>query len=76
MLAAIMANAHRDSKKKKDPFSVEDFVPTVDLVKGSKKKRGDKRPPQMSVQQMIRKVEQLNVLFGGRDLRTGKGRDG
>lgn len=27
MLAAILANAHRDDKKRREPFDIEDFMP-------------------------------------------------
>ena len=65
MIAALLANIHRDDKKRPQPFMPEDFFPrlTADAPKPVERQ---------SWQQMLATVEMLNVAFGGKDLRKKK----
>jgi len=57
IVAAVIANANRDAKKRKRPFKISDFIPQFDAE------------PQ-SAEAKLQLVEMLNEMFGGRDLRT------
>ena len=65
LVAATVANSVRDAKKRPQAFEPTEFMPAAtrptaeELVEAS-------RP---SPDEMRRKVERLNALFGGRDLR-------
>ena len=57
-VAAIIAECNRDTKKRQRPFTPGDFM-------YSKKKNRDK----MSAESMLKKVEEMNKMFGGKDKR-------
>lgn len=57
IVAATVANAHRDKKKKHSPYKARDFIPQFGRRRGK------------STEDMLRYVEHLNLAFGGRDLR-------
>lgn len=58
-LLVLLANINRDTKRRKRPYSLEDFMPWL---------RGQQKPRQ-SWQQQLAIVEALNIAFGGDDLR-------
>jgi len=57
IVASVIANVNRDPKKRRKPYSPEDFMP--------KPRQKERR----TGTQMLKIVEMLNVAFGGRDLR-------
>jgi hypothetical protein len=59
IVASTIANANRDPKKRKKPFSPVDFMPNFDQPQKEKK----------SPAQLLQIVEMLNAGFGGKDLR-------
>lgn len=64
LVAATVANTSRDPKKRKEPFSPEEF-----LLDWAPEKR---EPERQTWQEQLRVVQMLNVAFGGRDLRKGE----
>ena len=60
MVASVIANIHRDRKRRSKPFTPQDFMPH---------QRRKKSGLQKTWQQQLRVVEMLNVAFGGKDLR-------
>lgn len=63
IIAATIANANRNPKKRPRPFTPADFMPKV-----------NQRPQKVqSWQEQLKIVEMLNAAFGGRDLRKDKG---
>lgn len=62
IIAAVIANVHRDHKRRPQPYRPEDFMPDF----------GRERPEQ-TWQQQLGIVQMLNAAFGGQDLR---GKDG
>ena len=62
IVASTIANAYRDTKRTKKPFSPGDFMPEFDRVE---------EPATHGWQEQLGMVEGLNVLFGGADLRHG-----
>lgn len=60
-IAVTIANANRDTKKRKEPFAVSDFL----LRFGT----ADEEPEKQTWQEQLRIAEMLNVAFGGVDLR-------
>lgn len=57
IVASVTANANRDPKHRKRPYTPQDFMPTWD-------------PPEpASVDNMIRMVEMMNAALGGEDRR-------
>ena len=61
IVAATVANVHRDPKKRRKPYTSADFMPRFRLEQGAD---GQDWPQQLAL------VEQLNVAFGGKDLRS------
>ena len=57
IVAATVANANRDAKKRKRPFGPEDFMPKF-----------EPKAPQ-STEEQLQIVEMLNAALGGVDLR-------
>lgn len=66
-VCAVLANIHRDKKKRKKPFTVADFMP-----KGGPEDQGSGGTGSDWKTQLAF-VEQLNQMFGGKDLRKKKG---
>lgn len=61
-IEALLANINRDTKQRRKPFSVHDFMVTH-----------QKKPPeQQSTDQMLKQVEFLTQFFGGADERQGE----
>lgn len=60
-LAALMANIHRDEKKKPDLFTLQDFMPRF---KGEPEKEPETKPAQ-TPEQMLMIVRALNAQMGG-----------
>lgn len=58
ILASVIANVNRDPKRRAQPYEPKDFLP-----------RFEEEEPEENQAKMLQKVEMLNVLFGGRDLR-------
>lgn len=63
ILATIMANAFRDTKKHKKPFDVWDFMPNFEDFTEEEKP---------STNNLLQKIEQINRILGGKDNRRGK----
>jgi flagellar basal body rod protein FlgC len=57
LIASILANVNRDRKKRKKPFTLEDFMLT------GKKKEPKKK---QSIEEMIEMTKILNAAFGGK----------
>lgn len=57
-VACIIAECNRDTKKRQRPFTPGDFM-------YSKKKKTDR----MTAETMLKTVEEMNKLFGGKDKR-------
>lgn len=62
LVCSVLANIHRDRKKRPKPFLPADFVP------GEKKSDGKAT----KWQDQLRLVQHLNMLFGGSDIRGKK----
>ena len=54
LICSVLANIHRDPKKKVNPFEAQDFMPNPKKV--SRK---------MSEQEMLTQLELMNASFGG-----------
>lgn len=65
IVAAVVANANRDPKRRRRPFKPRDFMP--EFVPRVEAERG-----KQTWEQQLQIVEMFNIAFGGRDLR---GRD-
>jgi len=65
IIATILAESNRDRKKRKKPFTLEDFVPTFDKPEKEKQNWEDQ----------LEFVQILNMAFGGKDLRDVRIRD-
>jgi len=61
LICSVLANAFRDKKKRRKPFTPADFVP---------KKRLRRK---QTWQQQLRIIELLNIALGGKDLRRKAG---
>ena len=61
IISSVIANCHRDKKKRKKPYKPKDFMPQEE------RKTGQIR----SWKDQLKKVEMLNVMFGGKDERGG-----
>lgn len=61
IVASTFANAHRDQKKRKKPFTAQEFMPEFAQAK---------RQPQQTWQEQLAIVEMLNKALGGKDLRA------
>lgn len=59
IIASVFANANRDRKKQKKPFTIKDFMLSF-----------KKDKPKKSPEQMLQFVEMLNAAMGGKDLRS------
>ena len=57
-VAAIIAECNRDTKKRQTPFTPKDFM----YFKKSK-------PHRMAPEEMLRRVEAMNLALGGKDKR-------
>lgn len=57
IVAATVANAQRDKKRKHSPYKAKDFIPQFGRRRGK------------STEDLLRYVEHLNLAFGGKDLR-------
>ena len=65
MQMALLANVNRDEKKRKKPFSYEDFLPDW---------WGDRQLDEDAVfDALVSKIEAANTQMGGMDLRTQDG---
>ena len=62
LICAVIAEPNRDAKKRKQPFTPRDFMPTRD-------KEEIKTPPRQDWHEQLSIVERLNKVFGGEDLR-------
>jgi hypothetical protein len=60
-VAQVVANANRDSKKQKQPYTAEDFLLAWEEPEAT--------PRRQTMEEQLRTVEMLNAAFGGRDLR-------
>lgn len=58
IVASTVANAARDPKVQRDPFTPQEFMPKF-----------EKEPTEQTPEQMLAIVEMLNAAFGGQDLR-------
>jgi hypothetical protein len=63
IIAAVIASAFRNPKKRKDPFSPADFMPVFSKAKA------EAEAEEQSPGQMLAFVEILNAMYGGKDLR-------
>lgn len=71
MIAQILANVHRDQKKRRQPYPIEDFIPAR-----KRKLRGANVPTQRQTgdpTQGIAFVRALNRFFGGTERKKGGG---
>jgi hypothetical protein len=59
-ISAILANANRDTKKRKRPFKTDDFMPQFGRAAATKTQTSE---------QILRTIEQINMALGGKDLR-------
>ncbi len=55
LVAATIANAHRDPQRRSEPFGVRDFLPAWDRP----------APRQMSDDELLRRAEAITRLLGG-----------
>jgi len=55
LICAVLANIHRDEKKRREPYQPSDFMP----------KSGEQKAPQ-TPEQMLRLVELWNAALGGK----------
>lgn len=60
-LLVLLANVNRDTKKRKRPYSLEDFMPWL--------RGGAAQKSRQTLEQQLAIVEVLNAAFGGDDLR-------
>jgi len=61
IVASTLANIHRDPKRRRKPFSPEDFLSDWDP---------EPEPPRRQTpEETVRLVEMLNAAFGGKDER-------
>lgn len=67
-IAATIANANRDPKRRSRPYSPDDFIPRY--APREDPKVLEVREKQDRAMQMLAYVEQLNVRLGGTDLRN------
>jgi len=58
LICTILANIHRDSKKKAKPFEPEDFFPNLAMKKKPQKELTD--------EEMMTQLELINAAFGGK----------
>lgn len=63
MLMALLANIHRDPKKRRTAYSPEDFMPNF----------GPPKRKEKSWEEQLKIVEMLNAAMKGKDLRKDKG---
>ena len=68
IVASTVANANRDPKKQKKPFTAQDFMPSFE---GGG--RGAEGP---GWERLLQKVKLLNAAFGGRESAGGKAKGG
>lgn len=59
IVASTVANAARDPKTQRDPFTPQEFMPKFET----------REPTEQTPEQMLSIVELLNAAFGGQDLR-------
>lgn len=62
-LLALMTNVHRDPDRSQ-PATVTDFMPWLNSA--------DAEEPAMPTTNLLEKIEHLNVVFGGTDLRGSR----
>ena len=60
LVSSVIANVNRNTKKRKRPYTVQDFMPRA----------GKKKSKKMTNNELLKKVESLNVIFGGTDARA------
>lgn len=65
-LSALIANIFRDENNKKEPFTMEDYMPIG--FPGKKKTESEKK---QTWQEMLARVEAMNAAMGGADNRKG-----
>lgn len=72
-IVTVLANIHRDRKKRPKPFVLSDFLLdwSSTLTPGPSPARGGQVTRGKSPEEMLSVVEMLNEAFGGRDLRRG-----
>ena len=61
-MAALIANINRDSKKKPNPFTIDDFMPDFDGVQKQVK-------PKQTWQEQKQIIEMFNAAYVGEDTR-------
>lgn len=59
LVASVMAEIHRDTKRRAKPFQPGDFMPEW----------GQREEPGPAWQGMLKMVEMMNTMMGGQDLR-------
>ena len=60
IVASTVANAARDPKTQREPFTPYEFMPKYETTE----------PTEQTPEQMLSIVEMLNAAFGGQDLRA------
>ena len=60
LVASVLANIHRDPKRRRQPYTVEDFLPQYDRP----------APRRQTPEETVELVAMLNAMFGGQDLRA------
>lgn len=58
MVCSVIANVNRDPKKRKKPYTEDDFLGT-----------GESKPKRQTPDQMLAMAKQANALLGGKDMR-------
>lgn len=66
VVASTLANIHRDSSRRPEPFSANDFAPKWDRAEETEPEEID---PEEHSKQLLAKIVALNALFGGKDER-------
>ncbi|MEZ4714310.1 MAG: DUF4035 domain-containing protein [Caldilineaceae bacterium] len=64
MLASVLANIHRDSKKKPEAYSPKEFMATYEI--------GDAPSAPLDAKTLLEKVRAINTALGGVDLTKEK----
>ena len=66
MIASTIANANRDSKKQRQPFKPEDFMPSYESTPETEP------DPEQQSRRMLAIVERWNAALGGADNRANR----
>lgn len=68
MVAALIANVYRDSKKKSDPYTVEDFFPRY----SDTRQAPDGPPPEMLEQKIFQWAATMNAANSRKPMKRQK----